>query len=285
MTISNLTFGNHTTRPLTLLFSILYFLSSVFFISCNPQKKIIKTPIKEQGADYLFQKLKENELKYDWFSAKFSAQYKNKGESNSFSGQLRIRHDSVIWLSFSPMLGIEVFRMIMTTDTVKFVNRINNTYFIGNYDSVNKFLGTNIDFDILQSFLIGNDLSFYEEGKFKASLDGDRYKLSTADRAKLRKFVKNSQAQMNILIQNIWIDPESFKITRADVKEIRKQNLKLEAGYSDFEKVEEQLIPHKLNFEIYAENNIDVDVEFNKITLNSPQSFPFKIPSSFRQVH
>ena len=260
------------------------FLSSLFFYSCNTQKKIIKAPIKEQGADYLFDKLKQNELKFNWFTSKFSASYKNKGESNSFDGQIRICRDSVIWLSFTPLLGIEVFRMIITEDSVKFINRINNTYFIGDYNYVNKFLNTNIDFDILQSFMIGNDLSFYENGKFRASLEGGQYKLSTAERMKLKKFVRNSQEPLKILIQNIWIDPESFKITRADVKEIRKQNLRLEANYSVFEKVEDQLFPKKINFDIYAENNIRVSVEFNRIIINTPQLFPFKIPPSYRQV-
>ncbi len=267
-----------------LLFFLSIFLSSLFFYSCNPQKKIIKAPIKEKGADYLFQNLKQNELKYDWFTAKFSASYENKGESNSFNGQIRILHDSVIWLSFSPLLGIEVFRIIITPDSVKFINRINNTFFIGDYNYVNKFLRTNIDFDILQSFLIGNDLSFYEDGKFRASLDGGLYKLSTAERMKLKKFVRNSQEPLRILIQNIWIDPESFKITRADVKEIGKQNLKLEATYSVFEKIENQLFPKEISFDIYADNNIHVSVEFNRININMPQLFPFKIPPSYRQI-
>ena len=265
-----------------LLSSIVLF--SLFLISCHPQKKVIKAPIKEEGADYLFSKLKQNELKFEWFSAKFSANYQNKGESNSFDGQLRICHDSVIWLSFSPMLGIEVFRILITTDSVKFINRINNTYFTGDYNYLNKFLNTNIDFDILQSFLTGNDLSFYEEGKFKASLDGDQYKLSTAERGKLKKFVRGSEEQIMILIQNIWIDPETFKINKADVKEIRRPNIKLEASYSGFEKINEQLFPRNVEFDLSAENRIQLSVEFNRININTPQSFPFKIPTNFRQV-
>jgi hypothetical protein len=264
------------------LFSI--FLSSLFFSSCSQQKKIIKAPIKEEGADYLFEKLKQNELKFDWFTAKISVNYKNKGESNSFNGQIRILRDSVIWLSFTPLLGIEVFRVIITNDSVKFINRINNTYFIGDYDYVNKFLNTNIDYDVLQSFMIGNDLSFYENGKFRASLDGGQYKLSTAERTKLKKFVRNSQDQLKILIQNIWINPETFKITRADVKEIRKQNLRLEANYSVFEKVNDQLFPTRVNFDIYAEKHINASVEFSKININTPQLFPFRIPPSYKQV-
>ena len=267
------------TKPL------LYFLFSILFLtSCSSQKRAIKTPIKEEGAEYLFNKLKEHELKYSWFNAKFSAEYTNKGETKSFDGQIRILRDSIIWLSFTPALGIEVMRIMITQDSVKFINRLNNTYFLGDYRYFNDFLRTNIDYDILQSFLIGNDLSFYENGKFKASLDNGQYKLATAERTKLKKFVRHSNENLRILIQNIWIDPETFKISKADVKEIRRENMKLEANYSKYEKLGEQLFPTIIDFDINAENRIGVHVEFSRSNINLEQQFPFKIPQSYQQV-
>ena len=111
---------------------ILLLLAPFFFItSCSPARKVMKAPIKEEGADFLFAKLKEKELKFDWFSAKFSAEYSNKGKENSFSGQIRIRKDSLIWISLTPMLGIEAVRLMISQDSVKLMNRLNDTYFIG----------------------------------------------------------------------------------------------------------------------------------------------------------
>ena len=266
------------------ILSLSFILLLIILASCSTQRKIIKAPIKEEGADYLFKKLKEHELQYQWFTAKFSAEYSNKGQTNSFNGQIRIRKDSVIWLSFSPALGIEVFRMMLTQDSVKFINRMNNTFFTGDYNYMNHYLNTNIDFDLLQSFLTGNDLSFYENGKFKAGIDNGIYKLMTAERMKLKKFVRNSQENLRVLIQTIWIDPENFKITHADVKEIREPNIQLEARYSSFEKIENQLFPKNMSFDISADNNLSVKVGFTRITFNIAQAFPFKIPQSYHPV-
>jgi len=264
---------------------IVLLLSSLILLpSCNTRKKLIKTPIKEEGADYLFAKLKENELKYDWFTAKFSAEYKNNDRKSSFDGHIRIRKDSLIWLSFSPALGIEIIRIKISQDSVAFINRLNDTYFIGDYDYVNQFLNTNIDYDILQSFLTGNDLSFYENGKFRASLEKNMYKLTTAERTKLKKFVRNAREEVKVLIQNIWIDPETFKIIQADVKEIQEPNIKLEAEYTAFELTENQLFPKEMIFKITATNNILARVSFSRISVNIPQQFPFRIPSTYRQV-
>jgi len=244
----------------------------------------MKAPLKEEGAEYLFAKLKEKELKFDWFSAKFSAEYANAGKSNSFSGQIRIRKDSLIWISLTPMLGIEAMRLSISQDSVKMINRLNNTYFTGDYEYVNNFLNTNLDFDLLQAFLLGTDLQFYENGKFRASVDHGEYKLSTGERAKLKKFVRNSRENLRILIQNLWLDPVNFKITHADVKEIRRDNIRLESTFSDFEPVGDQLFPRKMTCTIWAENTIRILSDFSKMTLNVPLQFPFKIPSSYQAV-
>ncbi len=253
--------------------------------SCSPARKVMKAPLKEEGAEYLFGKLKENELKYDWISAKFSAEYENKGKKNSFNGQIRIRKDSVIWISLTPMLGIEALRVMISQDSVKMINRLNDTWFIGDYEYVNRFLDTNIDFDLLQAFLLGNDLRYYEDGKFRAAIDRGEYKLSTGERHKLRKFVKGSSEQLKTFIQNIWLDPENFKITHADVKEIGKDNIKLESNYGKFEPVNGQLFPHEMQYTIKAANTIKVKSEFSRIVINTPQQFPFKIPSTFSPVN
>ena len=101
---------------------------------------------------------------------------------------------------------------------------------------------------------------------------------------KLKKFVRNSQEDLRVLIQTIWIDPGNFKITRAIVKEIREPNIQLEANYSAFEKIENQLFPKDMSFDISADNNLSVSVIFNKINVNTVQSFPFKIPQSYHPV-
>ncbi len=251
--------------------------------SCKTQRSIIKKPIKEEGADYLFDKLKEHELKFDWLSARFSADYKKGKQESSFSGQIRIKKDSMIWLSLSVM-GIEGMRIMISQDSIKYINRLNNTYVIGDWFDLNRFLNTNIDYDILQSFLIGNDISFYEEGKFKATIDKDEYKLITAARSKMKKHIRYHNDALNVFIQNIWLDPETFKITRADVKEIRKQNIKLDATYSSFEEIKNQLFPREMTYQIIAENRIFIDVKFSRINIDKALTFPFRIPSSYARV-
>ena len=51
----------------TFIFPVSFILLLILLASCSTQRKIIKAPIKEEGADYLFKKLKEPE---QWLKAK-----------------------------------------------------------------------------------------------------------------------------------------------------------------------------------------------------------------------
>jgi hypothetical protein len=250
--------------------------------SCMSKRSVIKQPIKAEGPEYLFQKLRENEFHFQTFSAKFNIEYSADRNLYEFKGQIRIVKDSAIWITFGQDLGIEIARLLITQDSVKFVDRINKKYFVGDYAFVNDFLKTNIDFGILESIVLGNDFDYYEKAKFKASIDGGEYHLNTLGRSKLKKYVRNSADDERIFLQSMWLDPVTFKITRINIRELTENSKKLTAFYSDFEEINGRLFPFRLDYELAADNPIEVRVKYSKIELNEPLNFPFKIPSKYQ---
>jgi hypothetical protein len=252
--------------------------------SCKSTRPMIKAPLKEEGPDFLYSRLKENEFRFDWLSVKFDASYTEKRNSSDFKGQVRIRKDSLIWVSITPALGIELFRMVITNDSVKYINRFNKEYFLGDYALVSRFLQIHIDYDILQSLILGNDFQFYETNSFRASIDNLDYKLSTTGRRKIRKEAEGASADPIVLLQNIWLNPESFKITKVDVKEYMKDNRKLTASYGDFQPSGAQLYPASLNFDIIAEDVIKIRIDYTRLTLDEPMAFPFSIPENYERI-
>lgn len=257
---------------------------SLIVASCQTKRTIIKAPLKEHGPEYLIQKLDENEFRFDWFSAKFNASYSLDKKNTDFNGQVRIRKDSVIWVSISPAMGIEMVRLIITNDSVKFINRWEKTYFKGDYLVVNDFLKTNLNFDILQAFILGNDFQFYESTSFRAAQDGGLYRLSTTGRWKMKKEFEISDTGPLVLIQNIWLDPDNFKILRVDVKEYQKESRKFEAYYDDFTGIGGQLVPSAINVNVTSESLQEIHIRYSKISLNEPFSFPFTIPEKYQRL-
>jgi len=266
-----------------LAFSLIFGIM-VLSIGCKTTRKSIKQPIKEYGADYLFEKLKENELQFSWLTGKFSLDLIIDKKKSSFKGQLRMRRDSALWVSFSPALGIEMARMMITQDSVFFLNRISNKYFVGDIEFVTVFLNANVDFEVIQSLLIGNDLTYYEKGKFRATYDSKEYHLVTSGRQKLKKYVKTNDDAERIYLQNIYLDPATFKISKMKIKDMAKENQKLDACYAQQELIEGQLFPMKINYNISAGNSIQVEMGYSQVVLDEPKSLPFKIPSKYEQI-
>jgi hypothetical protein len=275
--------ANYMNRFFLSRFLLAVITITLIFASCSPTRKIIREPLKEQGTEFLFENLKANELDYKFFSSRFSAKYSQGKRETNLSGQIRMYRDSLIWVSISPLAGIEMARVLITNDSIMFINRIESTYFVGTFDYVNKIVNSTLDFDMLQSFLTGNDFSRYENTSFKGTIDNMEYKLITTDRRKLKKYLKNNE-DVNIPIQNIWLNPETFKITRILIKEATMSERKAEARYSH-EMVSSQLIPTKINFEVETgSQKSSIDIEYSKIVLQDSLQFPFKIPEKYNRI-
>ena len=264
-----------------IIFSMTLLLMVMAMAGCKSQRAIIKAPIKEEGADYLMARLNEKELMFDSFEARANISFRQNRKYLDFKAQIRMIKDSLIWISFNQDLGIEVARLLITQDSVKFVDRINKQYLLTDYNFVDKFLNTSVDFGMLQSIILGNDFEYYEMAEFKASVDGGQYRLSTAGRSKLKKHVRNTSDAQRVLLQSIWLNPENFKITQVKLEEVARNSKKLEAVYSDFKELDGQLFPTKTDYAIDAAEPMEVTVEYSRIVLNKEMSFPFKIPSKY----
>ena len=203
---------------------------------------------------------------------------------------LRMRKDSVIWASISPALGIEVIRFSATKDSIKFIDRIHNKYFIGGYDTLGRMLKTDIDLEILQSLLIGNSVEFYEEDeKLRPGIDSCRYFLGTIRKRKLRKVIEKDKI-LKEPAQTIWMLDSSFKIVRILFREFGSGR-EFDAHFDNFRNIDlpenssKQIsIPFVLAYYIKADKVITINLEYTKASANKPVNFPFTIPEGYEKI-
>lgn len=251
---------------------------------CSSTKKAIKAPLKDQGSDFLVQKLNEKEVAFSSMQARFNMNLTSEVLNVSLRGQMRMEYDSIIWMSISKA-GLEIYRVKLTPDSLFLMDRFAKEYIEEPIDVLYAFLNNALDYDMVQAFLTGNDFTMYETSSFKASLEADKYRLHTSNRHKLRKYVKKGSPERSIPIQTIWMDPQNFKITSILIKEISEgASRKLLANYSNFVMVGEQLFPHSLEFIVDAEKDYRVMIDFSKVVFNEKLQFPFNVSSKYAKV-
>lgn len=247
--------------------------------------------LRSYRKDSLLTLLKKNEFQFDWITAKLNASVMGADSSEqTFTINMRARKDSAIWLSISK-LGIEGARALITKDSVKLIQHIpDNKYFKGDYAYLNKLLQAELDFEMVQAVLFGNSVEFYEDERYRSSVDtrSCEYLMSTIRKRRLRRAIQGSR-ELKEPVQSIWLKPDNNKISRIFFFDA-DPNRTFEARFDKFTAVDSTgLLPMLMKYDIKAEGaagekRVTINIEYVKITLSKPQTFPFNIPSGYEQI-
>lgn len=226
------------------LFSILLFSAAVIFSSCN--KKLIPTSAIEE--EYALEK-----FDFQYLQAKSKIKFKSPDRSLSSNASIRMKKDSIIWVSVSPIFGIEAARGFISQDTIVFMDRVNSEVHRYNYETLSNTLNFEVDFNMLQSIILGNQV-FEFKGEDNFSKRSGELKIGQ----------NRGRFELEILASD-----ENRKVREIKVREIPDGN-KMEIIFSEFNRVEDQAFPFKANVEIIAkgtkgEESTNVEINHSKI--------------------
>lgn len=242
-------------------FQIFYLLLFVLlFSSCN---KNIKNLFDRNNA-----LLEVNEVDFDYLSAKAKVDFQSE-KNLSLTANFRIRKDSVIWISLSPGLGIEAARILVEQDSIWVLNKLDKTLEQLGYADVSKDFDFDINYQLIQSVILGNLIFPYEREQVVKSADMFTY----ATRSGNYRF-ENSIGSMSKKLEKIQVRDN---VTKNEVS----------VGYQNFQMVGEQIFPFKILAVLEyggttKKEDTKVDIEFNKIEIeDKPLKFPFNIPQKY----
>ena len=249
-----------------LIFSVL----SLIFVgtSCSSKKKMMKTNLHSFTATRLIQEVKDNAFDFDNFQAKMNVKIETNDKNFNVKGQLRMKKDSIIWTSISLPLGLEVIRVKIEPDSVFFLNRNDKTYLCEDIRLFNDISFLNASIESIQSILVGNVIDLDENGNYKVEIDDGQYNLLISKKKK-----------------SLWIDPQSFKITKYYIKENIDGKHKIELQYVDFEKVNDKYIPSKIILNIHGEYTLKAVISYSNITVGDNIDFNFNVPKRYERIY
>ena len=123
--------------------AIFFLAATLLLASCSARKKTIQ-PTPPQS--------------FEWLTANLSIQAEGNGmASDDLSGQLRMRRDSIAWLSVTATMGVEVLRAKVSNDSVWIVNRLEKTYLAEPLDSLAIQLGMPLNMTWVENLLFDNN--------------------------------------------------------------------------------------------------------------------------------
>jgi len=271
-----------------LTYLLLLILLGGFYNSCKIQENKVKVKINHRSTKFLVNELTQKEFQFNTLSGKASISFNRGNKKTAFKAHLRVRRDSAIWMSITPLLGIEMARVLITKDTVKFMNRNDSEYFIGDFDYINKLFGADLDYQMLEALLVGNSLEFERNEKVRSSIDRKKhtYYLSTEKKRKVRKEIKKDRSKIKEQTQVLWIDPLTYKINELMLSspESKQSLYSVFSEYKELNTSNEQLFPYSLYFKLESTTPSVIEVSYTKLSTGKILSFPFKIPEKYEQI-
>jgi hypothetical protein len=258
------------------------------FFACRATKKIqqaitrrdtaavVPAVIESTHADTLrlinkiIDSIQVRQINFSTFSARTKVVYTNKeGKQPDFIAFIRMKRDSVIWLSLANDLGIEGIRILITPDSIKVMDKLAKTIQIRPLSMLQELSQIPFSYSDLQRIILGRPIFFHKDSMYAYASQSEDYLLS----GKNGIFNNSLSVSANFSITKNRIDDALPALSRrADLfyKEYEWAN-----GLA-FSTLREIFISYKDVF--------NVQMKFKEYNFNQELSFPFNVPKKFKKI-
>ena len=231
-------------------------LSVIILSSCNLFKKSnIENNLLNDSSlleKELIKKINSQNISPDWTSLNSKIKVNKEGQEVTINAHIRIKKDSIIWISIKAPLGIEIFRTMITSDSVYYMNRMNKNYFIKHISHIREVVKADVSFIKLQEIIFASP-------NIKA-LNSDK--------------------------ENYEILKDIFRVYKMELQE--EEDKKVSIRYSDykvFSDIGGLYFPEKIFIDVKSEEVFTAEINYTKIKFNKTSSISFKIPKSYVSIN
>jgi hypothetical protein len=151
----------------------------ITLISCKSKSGVVMTAPKENKntTSSVIEKLYQNKNDFSTLYIKSSANYADEKMSQNVTAEIKIKKDEQILVSVR-FLGITMAKALITPEGVSYYEKINGSYFEGDFKGLSQWLGTDLDYSKIQNLLVGQAIDDLTKGKYKETHEADqKYRL------------------------------------------------------------------------------------------------------------
>lgn len=241
---------------------ILLLVLPLLFQACS--KKVV--PL---ATDELSKTLAIQEIDFEYFHGKARLNYNDGKKEREVKANIRVRKDSVIWMTFS-IIGVQGGKALINHDSITIVSTVDKEYFVFDYAELSRRFNFKIDYHVIQSAFLGNLI-------LPRSAEDEVERLPTYDLL--------SQKKGSVSIKN-YINASLSKIEKVELTEEDSKNA-ITLNYTNFQAVENKIFPYNGVINLLYKtpsgvlNNV-ITFEYNKAEVGDRElRFPFNIPRKY----
>ena len=221
--------------------------------------------------------VQEQSVDFRTMSARLRADVIMPDKEVSSRVDLKMIKDSLIQLSVQPFLGIEVFRLELTTDSIRLIDRMGKRYLAENYSAMKKQWTVDFDFYNLQALFINSIFVPGEKtfdpkqyNRFLMKKNTQTVEFVAEDRADIR-YCFNVDKENKLLSSRISDASDKFVLTW---------------DYSDFQVQGNKLFPMNGNVGVVVDgrNVGGLSLSYSRIQIDKDLKINTSVPSKYERV-
>jgi len=246
---------------------------SIAVISCKSKAVAVQgntsQTIVEKEDKKVIEKHYDNKLDFSTLYIKASARYADEKQSQNVTAEIRIEKDKQILISVR-FLGITMAKALITPSAVSYYEKMNGTYYEGDFTSLSKWLGTDLDYSKVQNLLIGEAFDDLRKGKYTQTIVENLFRLDEEKDANLKK--------------TFFLDGEKYLIQKEEISQ-PSENRTLQIAYSDTKNFDQGILPTSIEINaVQPKGKTSINLNYNNISFNEELSFPYSVPSGYKKV-
>jgi len=280
---------------------IVFLLIAIGFSSCKTSREIATTNLKPIGTARLLKNIEENSLVYESLSiSRINAQFLGNQSKTSFRINLKAIRDQRILGSITK-LNIPVGRVLLTPDSVIYVNYIDRNYFVDDYTFLSNFLNIDLDFFTIQSIISNSAFSYRNDEKdkdfraFSTSVESGMYVLQSEKERKMYKMDEKEKTgkierrlkrldDNALILQKMSFNPTNFALVKLLIED-KTNNRKMEMIFDEFVKIMDKDYPGAIDMSFNSESdNIVLKLRMNGFSTEKLDSLNLEIPEKYQQI-
>lgn len=287
---------------------------------CWIGQKTTTATLPERPAIELMAELEQRDNDWTTLGLRLESTASAVGQTGTFTLNVRMARDSVIWMSISPALGVEAARVLLTPDSVQVLSKLPGSRFVfqGNYDMLEEAVQAPVSFDLVQDLIMGRPLMLTDkEDGYVSKVDGDQYVLMSKYDRNVRKLVgtdnkelapgdslsiviedkkaerllekaekkaeKKDEEAEDLLVKRYWLDGKTFDPVKDVVDDLlRSRTVRVER--SDFDDTDIGRLPSRVRMTAKGPEGIfDALIYTKRRRAGRAYDFPFNIPEDFER--
>ena len=249
--------------------SILSAFLVVFLIGCK-SKQAVATAAANDNTEVtkVINGHYQNTHDFKTLNIRTNAKYEDEKQSHSMNADIRIKKDEIIWINIK-FLGIPMAKALITPSKVSYYEKINNTYFEGDFSMLSNWLGTDLNFNKVQNLFLGKAIDDLTKDRWISEVVEKMFKLSLPTKDDISK--------------EFYFEGANYLIKKEIITQASK-NRNLEIRYPSYKEEQGMFLPNEIKIKAEQKDKITIDIEFKNTTFNENLSYPFSIPSGYTAV-